>query len=330
MTLAPAGILAGATPLNPQWLRTFEMLVETGNFTRAAERLGLTQAAVSQHLRHLEDQLGLLVIRRPRGIDITPTGRVVLDYCADLARADQRLRSRLAEADADCGEISLITPGSIGLVMAPWLLDMQLATPGLVVRHRFAPDREVLDAVLSNLYEVGLVTLKPDDERLAVSRFAEEPLELVVPADDYVSNWADLERLGFVDHPDGLAMASRLLSRRFPDNPGVRGLPRRAFTNQVGLILEPVARGLGFTVIPRYARQAFARQEAIRVIECGASVVDTLWLIHRSEWTLSGRMLRAVEALRHRLHTTCPCPEPGRTAARLAGEKGSDRAATLE
>ncbi len=305
MPLATAGIVAGNTLLNPQWLRTFEMLVETGNFTRAAERLGLTQAAVSQHLRHLEDQLGLLVIRRPRGIDITPTGRIVLDYCAELARADRRLRGRLAEADDDRGELSLITPGSIGLVIAPWLLDMQLATPGLVVRHRFAPDREVLDAVLSNLYEVGFVTLKPDDERLAASRFAEEPLELVVPAGEYVHGWADLDRLGFIDHPDGIAMANRLLNRRFPDNPGVRQLPRRAFTNQVGLILEPVARGLGFTVIPRYARQAFARQDSIAVIECGAEVVDTLWLIHRSEWALSSRTLRALDTLRERLVTTC-------------------------
>ncbi|MEK6295892.1 MAG: LysR family transcriptional regulator, partial [Paraburkholderia tropica] len=61
--------------LNPQWLRTFEMLADVGNFTRAAERLGITQAAVSQHLRHLEDRLGLLVFRRPRGIEITPAGR---------------------------------------------------------------------------------------------------------------------------------------------------------------------------------------------------------------------------------------------------------------
>ncbi|WP_324254664.1 LysR family transcriptional regulator [Halomonas sp. KAO] len=40
--------------LQPQWLRTFEAVVELGNFTRAAERLDLTQAAVSQHIKHLE------------------------------------------------------------------------------------------------------------------------------------------------------------------------------------------------------------------------------------------------------------------------------------
>jgi hypothetical protein len=39
-----------------------------------------------------------------------------------------------------------------------------------------------------------------------------------------VDDWADLERLGFIDHPDGQAMASRLLSRRFPGSPGIQTL----------------------------------------------------------------------------------------------------------
>src|SRR5690606_332178 len=88
------------------------------------------------------------------------------------------------------------------------------------------------------------------------------------------------EQLGFIDHPDGQAMARRLLSRRFPDAPGVRNLPVSGYTNQITLILESVARGIGFTVIPRYARRAFA----IQVVENGAKVVDTLWLLHRAEW----------------------------------------------
>ncbi|WP_144107057.1 LysR family transcriptional regulator [Paraburkholderia sp. BCC1886] len=287
--------------LNPQWLRTFVTLVEVGNFTRAAERLELTQAAVSQHLRHLESELGLLVIRRPRRLEVTPAGKVLLDYCTEMDSADRRLRSRLTGEDEARGEVSLISPGSIGLALYPLLLGLQEENPGWVVRHRFAPDPEVLAAVLQNQYELGLVTLKPDDPRLTATQFAEEPLELVAPARENVHEWEDLVRLGFIDHPDGPAMAYRLLSRRFPGNPGFNTLPRQGFSNQVGLILEPVARGLGFTVIPRYARQAFARQDAIQVVECGAPVVDTLWLIHRAEWPLSVCAAQAVELLRERI-----------------------------
>ncbi|MFM0143377.1 LysR family transcriptional regulator [Paraburkholderia sp. RL18-085-BIA-A] len=287
--------------LNPQWLRTFTTLAELGSFTRAAERLELTQAAVSQHLRHLENELGLLVIRRPRQLELTPAGNALLAYCAEMDLADQRLRLRLSGEDAESGEISLISPGSIGLTLYPMLLALQQAHPGWVVRHRFAPDSEVLAAVLQNQYELGLVTLKPDDARLSASHFTEEPLELVVPAAQAdVHEWSDLERLGFIDHPDGQAMASRLLSRRFPGNPGIHTLRRQGFSNQIGLILEPVAHGLGFTVIPRYARTAFPRQDEIAVVECGSPVVDTLWLIHRSEWPVSNCAARAIERLRER------------------------------
>ncbi len=151
--------------------------------------------------------------------------------------------------------------------------------------------------MLHNRYELGLVTLRPDDPRLTARTFIQEPLELVVPAGEKVDGWADLERLGFIDHPDGRAMAGRLLSRHFPGCPGVRGLPVHGFSNQIGLILEPVARGLGFTVIPQYARRAFGRPEALQVLGCASPVADTLWLIYRAEWPMPARVTRVVEHL---------------------------------
>ena len=284
--------------LNPQWLRTFATLAEQGNFTRTAERLDLTQAAVSQHVQRLEERLGQLLIRRPRQLELTPAGQALLDYCSEVGAADHRLQQRLSEAEAEHGEISLISPGSIGLALYPHLLDLQQAHPGLSIRHRFAPDNEVLTAVLENRYELGLVTLKPDDRRLDVSRFTEEPLELVAPAGISIDKWADLEKLGFIDHPDGQAMAGRLLSRRFPGGAGVRNLPCNGFTNQIALILESVSRGLGFTVIPRYARLAFSRPNAIQVIDGDHPVVDTLWLLHRAEWPLSVRAQLVLQRIR--------------------------------
>lgn len=287
--------------VNPQWLKSFATLAELGNFTRTADRLGLTQAAVSQHVKHLEAEFGPLLVRRPRAIELTPAGQALLTYCREVECAARHLRSRLDDADDDCGEITLITPGSIGLYLCPILLDMQKANPTMVVQHRFAPDREVLEGVLQNRFELGLVTLRPDDPRLAATPFTQEPLELVVPAGEDVHKWEDLKRIGYIDHPDGEAMSTRLLSRRFPGNPGVQSLPCKGCTNQIGLILEYVARGLGFTIIPQYARQAFASQAAIRVVDCGPPVVDTLWLIHRAEWPLSARAQRAVALLRERV-----------------------------
>ncbi|WP_278366745.1 LysR family transcriptional regulator [Marinobacter salarius] len=287
--------------LNPQWLRSFVVLADVGSFTRTADQLGLTQAAVSQHVRHLEAQLGTLVIRQPRRMDLTPAGHALLAYCDEMEQADMRLRLRMSEGDKTKGELSLITPGSCGLLLYPLLLDLQEQHPDLVVRHRFAPDTEILDAVLGKRYEIGLVTAKPDDPHLTSSHFAGEPLELIVPAGQSVSSWADLERLGYIDHSDGRAMATRLLSRCFPGEPGIRNIPVRGFVNQVGLILEPVARGMGFTVLPQYARQAFARHSEIKVMTLERDVVDSLWMISRAEWPLSARARYAMEYLRQQL-----------------------------
>ncbi|SHF20564.1 DNA-binding transcriptional regulator, LysR family [Modicisalibacter ilicicola DSM 19980] len=283
--------------MNPQWLATFAALVELGNFTRTAERLNLTQAAVSQHIKRLEESLGPLFIRHPRRLELTPAGHALLDYQREMDAADHRLQQRLTGDDDQQGEVSMITPGSIGLALYPRLLELQRASPQLCIRHRFAPTREVVEAVLDNRVELGIVTLRPDDPRLTASVFAREALELVVPAEARVNDWADLERLGFIDHPDGQEMATRLLSRRFPGFPGVRSLPCRGFTNQIGLILEPVALGLGFTVLPQFAREAFAYPETIRVVAGEPTVVDTLWLLHRAEWPLSARARRVLEAI---------------------------------
>jgi DNA-binding transcriptional LysR family regulator len=280
--------------INLQWLRTFAVLAELRHFTRTAERLDLTQAAVSQHIRHLEGKYGALFIRKGRQLDITPAGQALLDYYLDMEQANNRLVLRLTETDAEHGEIKIITPGSIGLLIYPMLLAWQKQHPGLSVRHRFAPDTEVLAAILSNQYEVGILTFKPDDPRIIATPFAEDTLELVAPANHHLCDWDALMELGFIDHPDGQAMATRLFSRRFPGNSGIRSIPSKGYCNQVGLLLEPVARGLGFTVLPCHARKAFARQDQIAVMDCGVSVVDTLWLIHRAEWSLSCRASKTV------------------------------------
>lgn len=280
---------------SPQWIRSFLAVAATGSFTRAAERLSLTQAAVSQHLAQLEARLGPLLVRRSRGIELTPAGSAFLDYCNEVEHADLRLQARLADADQHHGEVGITTPGSVGLAIHEPLLALQAANPGLVIRHRFAPDAEILDALLERKYDFGIITMRPDDPRFAACEFADEVLELVVPAGERVDDWDDLVRLGFIEHPDGPVMATRLLSRRFPANTGVRSLPRHGYINQVGLILDAVARGFGFTVIPRHARQSFGEPDAIRVALSAEPY--PLWLVHRAEWPLSARARFVADAL---------------------------------
>lgn len=283
--------------VNPLWLHTLVVVHETGSFTRAADRLDLTQAAVSQHISRLEAEFGPLLLRKPRQLELTPRGLVLLDFARQQAQAAEQLRARLSDDDPHRGAITLTTPGSIGLLLYPLLLDQQQVHPGLTIQHRFAPTPDIVQAVLAGRSDLGLVDQPPEHPSIAAEPFAREPLCLVVPNDGEEPSWQHLCQLGFIDHPDGRSMAQRLLGRRYP---GQRfgEIPLRGFTNQIGLILEPVARGLGFTVLPRFAVTAFAQQEQIRVIQSSIEVIDTLWLIYRAEWPLPARHQRLVETLK--------------------------------
>ncbi|EKP0306557.1 LysR family transcriptional regulator [Aeromonas veronii] len=279
---------------NPLWLHTLVVVHEAGSFTRAADRLDLTQAAVSQHISRLEAEFGPLLLRKPRQLELIPRGLVLLDF------ARQQAQARLSDDDPHHGAIPLSTPGSIGLLLYPLLLDQQQAHPGLTIHHRFAPTPDIVQAVLAGRSDLGLVDQPPEHPSIAAEPFAREPLCLVVPNDGEEPSWQHLCKLGFIDHPDGRSMAQRLLGRRYPGQ-CVDEIPLRGFTHQIGLILEPVARGLGFTVLPRFAITACAQQEQIRVIQSRIEVIDTLWLINRAEWPLPAHHQRLVAVLKQRV-----------------------------
>ena len=99
-----------------------------------------------------------------------------------------------------------------------------------------------------------------------------------------------------------VTMNEPMFQGHFPGNPGVTTLPCKGYSNQVSLLLQPVALGLGFTVVPRYARQAFAAQDKIAVLQCGQPVIDTLWAIYRAEWPLNARCRLVLERIRSTLN----------------------------
>ncbi len=76
-------------------LRSFAAVAETGNLTRAAERLHLSQPAVSAHIKALEELLEVVLFERgPGGMTLTAAGRLLLHEAENVMAAAQQLRSR--------------------------------------------------------------------------------------------------------------------------------------------------------------------------------------------------------------------------------------------
>jgi DNA-binding transcriptional LysR family regulator len=101
-------------------LRSFSAVAELGNLTRAAERLHLSQPAVSAHIKALEEELEVTLFERgPGGMTLTAAGRLLLGEAGNVMAAAQQLRSRaLALRGQVIGHVRLGTltdPGFIRL-----------------------------------------------------------------------------------------------------------------------------------------------------------------------------------------------------------------------
>ena len=78
-------------------LKTFRVIAETLNFTKAAETLHLTQSAVSHQIKALETELGEpLFIRAKRGVILTPAGKVALEYAGRILDEAEEMREKVA------------------------------------------------------------------------------------------------------------------------------------------------------------------------------------------------------------------------------------------
>lgn len=108
--------------LDPDLLRAFVLIAEGGSFTRAAERVGRTQSAVSMQIRRLEEMLGhTLLVRTPKGVQPTPQGMWLLDRARALLALNDEIIGNF-RAPPMVGKVRIGTPDDYALNWLPAIL----------------------------------------------------------------------------------------------------------------------------------------------------------------------------------------------------------------
>ncbi|MBB2674216.1 UNVERIFIED_ORG: DNA-binding transcriptional LysR family regulator [Rhizobium esperanzae] len=118
-------------PLNA--LRAFEASGRRLNFRAAAEELGVTQGAIAQQVRALEDQLGLMLFQRlPRGLALTAQGAA---YLSDVTRAFDMLGEATGRLLARPETVTIsVTPTVAAKLLIPRLAELYSALPDVDLR----------------------------------------------------------------------------------------------------------------------------------------------------------------------------------------------------
>jgi DNA-binding transcriptional LysR family regulator len=114
--------------LNFQQLTTFVTVLSEGSMTAAAEKLSLTQPAVSQQIRNLEEEQGVnLLVRGTRQVKPTLQGQILYDYAKRILHLTQQAQVAIQTTSQDLvGELRIGTYNSIGLFLVSPIMGMFL------------------------------------------------------------------------------------------------------------------------------------------------------------------------------------------------------------
>jgi DNA-binding transcriptional LysR family regulator len=166
-------------------LETFLKAAEFSSFTAAAQKLGLTQAAVSQRIRALERELDVALFQRQGGhVILTEAGRQLYHFAQRILLLHQEARQQITGRKALLtGELSLAASSVPGEHLLPGLLAaFHEKYPHIQVRMSVTDTSTVLQQVEHGQVALGLVGGRTDNPHLIFRQFACDRLVLVVPA----------------------------------------------------------------------------------------------------------------------------------------------------
>lgn len=284
--------------INPTYLRTFVELAKTKHFTRTAENLYMTQPGVSQHISKLEHWLGKSLLHRDgKRFELSEAGEQLLLFAEAQQKAEQDLLERIESLNNLAGHCRLACSGALALRIYPALLALQQQQPAFRFSLQAAPAKTIIKEIKSGDVDLGIVGEQLTGLQLEQKMLGQDELCLAVPA-GRPGDWHSLLELGFINHPDGHYFATSVLQANYGNEfRGMESIDERGFINQIGQILLPVAKGLGFTVLPRSAWQAFSERDRIDLIELPQPVVETLNWTWKRRKPLAERYAKVMERI---------------------------------
>lgn len=245
-------------------LEMFRAVAEEGTFTRAAERLHVSQSAVSRQLQLLEGELGTLLLQRTgRGVNLTAAGELLLTTANRINRDLQEVVSQISETqELRRGVLKLGAGMTASLYVLPRLLKkFRSIYRNLDLRVFAGSADDILRMLRTNQLDLALLTLPIVADDLEIRPVLKEEMVVVTARGHALTRERSVDARALGRHPLVLFESGSntrhvvdefFLNEQVPINVVME-------TENVEIIKAMVANGLGVTIIPYAAVAAEAR-----------------------------------------------------------------------
>ena len=242
-------------------LRVLVAIVDTGSFTRAAERFGMTQSGVSQAVRTLERSLnGSVLLNRGRsGVSPTALGEKVITHARQVLGHVDCIRQEVsAAAGVRTGKLLIGSVTSAAVRLLPGLIrTFQHQYPKVEIVLVEGTDQEVREWVLAGIVDVGFAALPQKGLKSKV--VASDEVLLIVPKRHRLAGRTSARLSEIRDEPFLMSKAGcEPMIRAMFRAAGI--MPRVALeVREVSTLLALVSEGVGLSLVPELAIPPDAR-----------------------------------------------------------------------
>ena len=271
--------------LNLDQLRTLIEVVDLGSFTEAAKRLHLTQPAISQQIRELENRCGLQLVERiGKRAFATPAGsELILHGRRIMAEAEHALAAVRHHRVGTAGRVRIgAGPTALAFLLPPVLRKLRDAYPDIEITVTTGTTHSISEALLSNEIDMGFTALPVEASDLDAVPVRTDPMVAILPAtDDTIPakvTPADVaQRTLILEYQ---RVPHRQLSRAWLQAGGVGVKPALEFDN-IEAIKSAVSAGLGMSIVPGPAMSQGPPVNSVVVRPLDPPLVRTLGLVQR-------------------------------------------------
>lgn len=279
--------------MNLNQLKVFHITAKVRSFTRAAEALFLTQPGISKHIKDLEEYYGLrLFDRLGKRVVLTQAGEVLYTSTEKIFNIIDQTKVEIDEfRGLDRGTLNIGASITIGTYILPDILGrFRRAYPRLNISLDISLNREIVEKVLSNALDIGLLGAPTDDERLAMKLFFKDELAVIVPRGH---EWAlrdsvrpqDLLTQPFILTQQG--SGTRVIVEERLKEAGIFFKNELEFGNTEA-VKKAVEAGLGISIVSRHAVLREERQGLIKSLRLsGVNLERHFYITYRKDKYLS-------------------------------------------
>src|ERR1700722_16391483 len=284
-------------------LKVFCDIIESGSFSYDASQNFVTQSAVSQQVRSLEEKYDCRLIERGRaGVKPTPAGQILYASSKEIVRRFLELENRLREIGSVlASSCRLGTVYSVGLhELPPYLTEFLRTYPEVNVHLEYLRSNKIYDDLIEGKVDLGVVAYPAKRSQVVSVAFRHDELVLCVPPDNPLAKHnkvavGQLQGQKFVGYERDIP--TRKASDKILRDYGVKPNYALEFDN-IETIKRAVEIGLGCAIVPRMTIENEVARGTLKMLEFQeGTFLRPLAIIYKRGRELSPAVRKFIEVL---------------------------------